>query len=328
MNQIDVIGIVVLLGVLLDFAFGDPSFIYHPIRLIGNVIHKLDVKLNGTFGKEKANQNVAGGFFVFFVLLFTYVFFGGILMLASFLSKYLFWAIEVFFCFQILAAHSLKKESMKVYYALCSEKETNAAKNALSMIVGRDTKDLTEEGIIKATVETVAENTSDGVIAPLFYLCLGGPALGFLYKAINTMDSMVGYKNEKYKYFGTVAAKLDDIVNYIPARMGAYFMIGAAWILRFHAKNAFYIYKRDRRNHASPNSAQTESVMAGALGVQLAGDAYYFGELHHKPYIGDAKRAIERNDIKRANQLMYATTIVSTIIFVGVRSLIWYALVN
>lgn len=335
MNSIDMIGIAVILGFFLDLLFGDPSFLYHPIRLIGNVIHVLDLKFRKSFGKEKANQNIAGACLVFFVLLFTYLFFGGILALASFVSQYLLWAIEVFFCFQILAAHSLKKESMKVYHALLLDQKQGQdtknkqqsypnAKKALSMIVGRDTKDLNEEGIIKATVETIAENTSDGVIAPLFYMCIGGPLLGFLYKAINTMDSMIGYKNEDYMHFGTAAAKLDDIVNYIPARISAYLMILATWFCKMDCKRAYKIYRRDRRNHESPNSAQTESVMAGALGVQLAGDAYYFGKLHKKPWIGDLTQEILPNDIKRANQLMYVTVYLSLIIFVGIRFLIWF----
>ena len=178
---------------------------------------------------------------------------------------------------------------------------------AVSMIVGRDTKALSEEGVIKATVETVAENTSDGVIAPMFYMAVGGVPLMFLYKGINTMDSMVGYKNEKYLNFGRCAAKLDDAANYVPARVSGWLMVAASFLAGFDGKNAKKIYLRDRRNHASPNSAQTEAVMAGALGVQLAGNAYYFGKLYEKPTIGDSIRPIEREDIPRSNRLLYGT---------------------
>jgi len=197
---------------------------------------------------------------------------------------------------------------MKVYKAL-ADKDIEGARYAVSMIVGRDTAVLDEKGIIKAAVETVAENTSDGVIAPMLYLIIGGPVLGMTYKAINTMDSMIGYHNDRYEYFGRCAARLDDIVNYLPARLSALLMIAAAFIGReFNGRHAVKIFKRDRYNHKSPNSAQTESVLAGALEVQLAGDAYYFGKLNKKPFIGDPVREIENEDIRRANRLMYITT--------------------
>ncbi|MBE5865055.1 MAG: cobalamin biosynthesis protein CobD [Lachnospiraceae bacterium] len=210
--------------------------------------------------------------------------------------------------FQILATKSLRVESMRVYKCLKQE-DLEAARQAVSMIVGRDTATLDEVGVAKAAIETVAENTSDGVIAPMLYTALGGPVLGFLYKAVNTMDSMIGYKNDKYLYFGRAAAKLDDIVNFIPARISAYLMIFSAFMSGkcFDGRNAFKIYKRDNRKHASPNSAQTEAVCAGALRIQLAGDASYFGKIVKKPYIGDAYRKVESEDIKRANRLMYLT---------------------
>jgi len=217
--------------------------------------------------------------------------------------------IETIMTYQILATKCLKVESMKVYHCLQTE-GLEAARKAVSMIVGRDTSVLDEEGVAKAAIETVAENTSDGVIAPMLYTALGGPILGFFYKAVNTMDSMVGYKNEKYLYFGRAAAKLDDLVNYIPARISAYLMICAAFIggKSFNGRQAYKIYKRDNRKHASPNSAQTESVCAGALGIRLAGDASYFGKIVKKPFIGDARRSVEYEDIKRVNKLMYMTS--------------------
>ncbi len=216
--------------------------------------------------------------------------------------------IEAIMTYQILAAKCLKVESMKVYKSL-KEEGLAAARKAVSMIVGRDTQVLDETGVAKAAIETVAENTSDGVIAPMLYTALGGPMFGFVYKAINTMDSMVGYKNDRYLYFGRAAAKLDDAANYLPARICAFLMIGCAFIggKEFDGRRAFRIYKRDNRKHASPNSAQTEAVCAGALGIQLAGDASYFGKVVKKPYIGDPVRAVEFEDIRRVNKLMYLT---------------------
>lgn len=230
-------------------------------------------------------------------------------------------ALESFWCYQILATKSLKVESDRVYIAL-KDKGLEAGRKAVSMIVGRDTQNLTEEGVTKAAVETVAENTSDGVIAPLFYMLIGGAVLGFTYKAINTMDSMVGYKNDKYQWFGTAAAKLDDVVNFIPARVSAVLMIAASYLTGMDGKNAARIFRRDRFNHKSPNSAQTEAVMAGALDVQLAGDAWYFGKLHKKPTIGDPVREMELLDIRRSHKLLYGTAMLGLILGIILRILV------
>ena len=224
-------------------------------------------------------------------------------------------------CYQMLAVKSLKDESMRVFEEL-KKGDLEGARYAVSMIVGRDTKALDEAGVTKAAVETVAENTSDGIIAPLFYMAIGGPVLMFFYKGVNTMDSMVGYKNEKYLNFGRYAAKFDDIMNYIPARISALLMIAASYVCGFDGKNAAKIYKRDRYNHASPNSAQTEAVMAGALDIQLAGNAYYFGKLYEKPTIGDDIRSVESQDIKRANCLLYVSSAMAVALFAGIRWLI------
>lgn len=210
--------------------------------------------------------------------------------------------------YQIFAVKCLKTESMKVCQCL-KEGNLAQARTAVSMIVGRDTECLDEEGVAKAAIETVAENTSDGVIAPMLYLAIGGPVLGFFYKAVNTMDSMLGYRNEKYLYFGRAAAKLDDAANFVPARISACLMIAVSFFAgsHFSGRGAFAVYKRDRRKHASPNSAQTESVCAGALGIRLAGDASYSGKIVKKPYIGKELRKVEYEDIVRANRLMYGT---------------------
>ena len=231
--------------------------------------------------------------------------------------------IEAIMTYYALAAKCLVVESMKVYKALKNGTIEDARK-AVSMIVGRDTAELDEEGVTRAAVETVAENASDGVIAPMLYLAIGGPILGFAYKAINTMDSMIGYKNERYVDFGRAAAKLDDIVNFVPSRICAWLMILVCPLIgdEFIASEAKRIYYRDRFNHASPNSAQTESVCAGALGIKLGGDASYFGKLVHKPEIGDGRRHIEPLDISRANHLMYGAAILCLLSCTGILTLV------
>ena len=224
-------------------------------------------------------------------------------------------------CWYLIAPKCLKTESMKVYKAV-SENDIEKSRKAVSMIVGRDTQFLDFEEVIKATIETVAENTSDGVTAPVFYMSFGGAVLGFFYKSVNTMDSMVGYKNEKYKDFGRFSAKFDDVLNYIPSRLTAVLMVISAFILKYDGKSAYRIWKRDRLKHASPNSAQTESVCAGALNVRLAGDAFYFGKLCKKQYIGDNIRPVEKDDIIKANRLMYVTTILMIVLSVILRIII------
>lgn len=297
------------LGFLLDLLLGDPYWLPHPIRLIGSLISKLEKRLLGEPLVRNEKNELKNGIILVVLVLFTTVCITTILLIGAYLlHPYLGILVETIMTYQILATKCLQVESMKVYDAL-KTKGLEAARKAVSMIVGRDTTVLDEEGVAKAAIETVAENTSDGVIAPMLYMALGGPILGFFYKAVNTMDSMIGYKNDKYLYFGRSAAKVDDFFNYIPSRVSAYLMIFAAFIAgkSFNGKKAYKIYKRDCQNHASPNSAQTESVCAGALGIQLAGDASYFGKIVKKPYIGDAERKVEYEDIKRANQLMYLT---------------------
>lgn len=311
----------VICGFLLDLLFGDPRWLYHPVRVIGNGISLLEKGLRKIFPKTKAGERMGGAILVILIVTFS----AGIpclILLAAYRYKiWLGFVLESFMCYQLLATRSLRDESKKVYDAL---KEGNLEKSryAVSMIVGRDTQNLTEEGVTKAAVETVAENTSDGIIAPLFYMMIGGAVLGFAYKAVNTMDSMVGYKNERYQYFGTAAARLDDVLNYIPARLSAWIMILASCLAGLNGKNAAKIYRRDRSKHASPNSAHTEAVMAGALEIQLAGDAWYFGKLHKKPFIGDPIRKIEIEDIPRSHKLMYTTAVLSVILFGIIRAVI------
>ncbi len=317
--------IALLAGVILDFIFGDPNYAWHPIRLIGNLIAYLERKIRKHLPRTTKAELFGGTLLVFLVLLVSVALPSILLFFLYRQSIYAGILLEALFSYQLLAAKCLRTESMKVEKALRT-KGLAEGRKAVSMIVGRDTNKLTESGVIKAAVETVAENTSDGVIAPLLYMALLGAPAGFFYKAVNTMDSMLGYQNETYLYFGRVAAKLDDICNYVPSRISALLMILVSPLLGYSCKDAYRIWRRDSRNHKSPNSAQTEAACAGALGIQLAGDAWYFGELHKKPTIGDAKRAVELEDIRRANQLMTGTTILGTILFLAIKItaiLIW-----
>ena len=305
--------VALVMGYILDLIFGDPYWMPHPVRFIGNLISILEKVIRRFMPKTKRGEYIGGIILTVMVVSISMVIPLVIILIAKTINKYLALIVESFMCYQILATKSLKVESMKVYDEL-AKNDLPSARKAVSMIVGRDTKDLTFSGVAKAAVETVAENTSDGIIAPMIFIAIGGAPMGFFYKAINTMDSMVGYKNEKYINFGRFAAKLDDVVNYLPARISAYQMILSSFFLRYDYKNAFKIYKRDRYNHASPNSAQTESVCAGALDVQLAGNAYYFGKLYEKPTIGDDIREINYDDIKKANRLLYCTSFISIVI--------------
>lgn len=309
-------------GFILDLLIGDPRWLYHPVCLIGKLITVLEKGIRKIFPETEKGELFGGLLEVLFVCLFSFGIPGIVLYFLYGALPIAGCILETFWCYQLLATRSLKDESMKVYDRLVNG-TIEEARYAVSMIVGRDTKELSVEGVTKAAVETVAENCSDGVIAPMVYMAIGGVPLMFLYKGINTMDSMLGYKNEKYLYFGRCAAKLDDLANYIPARISGWLMVAAAFFAGMDVRNAARIYKRDRRNHASPNSAQTEAAMAGALQVQLAGNAYYFGKLYEKPTIGDRIRAVKPEDISRANRLLYATAILGVVLCLGIRMLIW-----
>ena len=307
-----------ILGFALDCIVGDPYNIPHPIRLIGKFISVLEKIIR----RNIKNLRLGGFLLAIIVVSFSTIIPLAILFVCYKINVILGVAVETVMCCYMLAAKCLCKESMKVCRASESG-DIESARKAVSMIVGRDTTVLDKDGIIRAAVETVAENASDGVTAPLFYMGLGGAVGAFLYKSVNTMDSMIGYKNEKYADIGRFAAKFDDVLNYIPSRLTALLMVASAPIFRLDAQNALRIWKRDRRKHASPNSAQTESACAGALHVRLAGDAWYFGELHKKPYIGNDDRPIEAADIRRANRLMYGASVFMLIISSIARCLIW-----
>lgn len=299
-------------GCILDWLMGDPYWLFHPVRFMGNMISALEARLRRLFPEHLllAGGVLAGFMCLFWTLIPVLGFLGIYRGLLSFgIQRHWIYiclfVLESFFCGQLLAARSLQTESMKVCSAL-KEGDIEKARKAVSMIVGRDTAVLDWDGIARAAVETVAENTSDGVIAPFFFMAVFGPAGGFFYKAVNTMDSMVGYKNETYLLFGRAAAKMDDAVNWLPARLSGMLLTAAAWLLPgMDGKNAWRIFKRDRFNHASPNSAQGEAACAGALHLRLAGDAWYFGTLYKKPYIGDDDRPIRPDDIKGVCSLMF-----------------------
>ncbi len=311
---------------LLDLLLGDPAWLPHPVRLLGRLISCLDVRLRalaalagraGDRSRDRA-ETVLGAVLAALVLLASSACWFLAVYACHGVSPLLSFAFECLLSYQLLAVRSLYTESMKVYGALKKE-GLAAARRAVSMIVGRDTEALDEAGVERACVETVAENCSDGGLAPLFFLFLGGSLPLLLYKAVNTMDSMVGYKNDTYRRFGTAAARLDDAVNFLPSRLCGLLLVAAAFLCGEDGRMAFRIFQRDRRRHASPNSAQTEAAMAGALHLKLAGDASYFGRVVHKPSIGDGLRPIEAEDIPRANRLHITACLLGFLLLLAVR---------
>lgn len=309
------------IGFGMDLILGDPQGIPHPVILIGKLISALETLARRLFPKTARGENAAGGVLWLLVVTVSTAVPALLLGLCYGCSPWLGLAVESILCWQILAVKSLKDESMKVYRAL-ETGDLEKSRYAVSRIVGRDTEHLDDTAVTRAAVETVAENTSDGVIAPMLYLAIGGAPLGLFYKAVNTMDSMLGYVEMPYKNIGLVPAKMDDFLNYLPSRLCAILMLAGGWMLKLDVKNGWKIFKRDRFNHASPNSAQTESVCAGLLGLRLAGDAWYHGVLHKKKYIGDPLREIAHPDIPRACALLYVTAVLSLILCGGVKLLL------
>ena len=299
-----------LLGFCIDLLLGDPRWLYHPVQAIGALISHLEPPLRRAFPRR---LRLAGAVLVIAVVAITGIVTGGLLFLLHRLHPVAGFVGETIVCWLILATKSLRTESMKVVKAL----ETGTlddGRKAVSMIVGRDTEHLSEEEVLKAAVETVAENASDGILAPLLFAAVLGPVGGMCYKAVNTMDSMVGYKNDRYLDFGRAAAKVDDVLNFLPARISGFLMCLAAY-LGFDGKNAFRIFFRDRKNHASPNSAHTEAACAGALGLKLGGTHDYFGKPVVKPTIGDDLRPVRRGDVAAANRLALLTAILALLLF-------------
>lgn len=310
-----------ILGFCVDLMLGDPRWFPHPVILIGKLISTVEKLVRRVFPKTVRGENLAGAALWIIVVAVSTAVPAGLLGVGYWISPWLGLALETILCWQILATKSLKDESMKVYDALQTG-DIEKSRYAVSMIVGRDTAELDDLAVTRAAVETVAENTSDGIVAPMIFLAIGGAPLGMLYKAVNTMDSMLGYVEMPYRNIGLVPAKMDDVVNFIPARISAFLMLIAGFFLKLDVKNGWRIFKRDRYNHASPNSAQTESVCAGLLGLRLAGDAWYHGVLHKKPFIGDALRQIEYEDIPRTCRLLYVTAALCCALSVGVKWLV------
>lgn len=311
----------IVCGFLLDMILADPVWMPHPVVIMGKAITALEPRLRRCFPDTPEGCLQAGRVLAAILPLGTLALTGAVCLGAAAVHPALGFAVQTLWCWQALAVRGLAKESRRVYDKL-SGGTLDEARQAVSRIVGRDTQALTAEGVTKAAVETVAENFADGVMAPLLYMLIGGAPLALCYKAVNTMDSMVGYKNEKYLYFGRAAAHLDDAAGYLPARLAALFWIAGAALAGQNAGQAWRIWRRDRHCHASPNSAQTESACAGALEVQLAGPAFYFGRLYEKPTIGDPVRPIEPRDILRANRVLYTAAVLALALGLAVRILV------
>ena len=288
---------------ILDLIFGDPEKITHPVQIIGKMITFLEKRLY-----EKKGSFIGGAILNMLVIASTFLAMYFLVKLTK-INK-VFEIIEIYLMYTVFSVKSLAREGKRVY-GILKLGNLKVAREKLSYLVSRDTEKMDKLMIIRSTMETISENMVDGVIAPMFYMFVGGLSLAMAYKAINTLDSMVGYKNEKYAKFGTFSAKLDDMVNFIPARISGIFITAASYILRYNYKNAWKIFKRDRKNHASPNSGHSESAVAGALGVQFGGKVSYFGKEVKKPTNGDKLKEFRLDDIKKNILLMYMTSFVS-----------------
>jgi len=307
----------IIAAFILDCIIGDPQNPLHPIRFIGNGIGLGIKAYRKAKIKSPALQFISGAVLSLVIIGLAYIIIWLVTQVAYRLNIWAGLVAEAVICYFMIAAKALKDESMKVQRSLVAGDIENARKN-LSFIVGRDTQNLDEPEIIKAAVETVAENLSDGVIAPLIFIFIGGAPLCMAYKAVNTLDSMLGYRNEEFEYFGKFAARLDDAVNFVPARISAFLMLFGGIFVGADIKRAARVYARDRSKHNSPNSAQTESVCAGALGLRLGGDNYYRGVLVYKPTIGDDINAPKPEHIAGANRLMYAAAIITVMLLTAI----------
>ena len=310
-----------LIGFCLDLLIGDPHTIPHPVIWIGRLISFLERNLRRIFPKTAGGETLAGGILWVITAALSAAVPWMILRICGCIHSVLRIAAESIMCWQIPAIRSLRDESMKVYDKL-QQGDLPGARSAVSMIVGRDTDALDAPAVTRAAVETIAENTADGIIAPLLFMALGGAPAGFFYKAVNTMDSMLGYIDPPFTHIGKIPAKADDIANFIPARLTALLMLFTGWLQGLDIRSGWKIYIRDRYKHSSPNSAQTEAAAAGLFGIRLAGDAWYRGVLHKKQFIGDPLREIEYDDIPRCCRLMYGTSAVMLLLSLGVRFLI------
>ena len=312
----------IAVGFLLDTLLGDPLWLPHPVVGMGKAITWAERRLRARFGEEPKNLRLAGMVLAIGLPVATFALSWLAIIVAALIHPMAAFTIECIMCYQVLACRELQRQSMLVAHAL-KEQGLQAGRKMVGRIVGRDVNALDRVGVTKAAVETVAENANDGVITPLFYLFIGGGPLAMAYKAVSTLDSMVGYKNDRYIDFGRASAKLDDVLAFIPARICALCMIASCYYTGLDAQGAWRIWRRDHNKHSSPNAAHSEAATAGALGIQLAGDAVYFGKLVHKPTIGDATRPVEVGDIARANKLMLATSTTAFFLFGFVRFIVF-----
>ncbi len=299
---------VITAAFLLDLALGDPSWLIHPVVLMGKAITALEKGLRRIFPHTEKGERTAGTVLAVILTAVVWILCQTALYLCARLNRVLYLAVDTLWCWQALALRGLWTECRKVYTCL-TEQGLDSGRAAVSRIVGRDTAGLSHEGVIRACVETAAENFSDGVMAPLLYMSIGGAPLALAYKAVNTMDSMLGYQNEKYQNFGKTAARLDDIANWIPSRISAFLWMGAALLTGHDAKGAYKIWKRDHRKYLSPNAAQTESACAGSLGIRLGGPASYSGIVFDKAWLGDDTRPVQEEDILKADQMLGAASV-------------------
>ncbi len=314
-----------VIGFALDAVLGDPRWLPHPVVLMGRAISALEPRLRAAFPPTQRGLRAAGKVLVAVLVISTFVLTSAVLWLSGFVSPWLRLAVESWLSYQALAACELRRQTMAVRSELLRG-DLPAARKAVSMVVGRETAHLDEAGVARAAFETVAENASDGVIAPLVFLAVGGAPLGLAYKAVNTMDSMIGYKNERYLDFGRAAALTDDVVNWLPARFAGVCIVAAAPLAGLDGAGARRVWRSDRHKSESPNAAQTESAMAGALGIHLNGDATYFGRVVHKPQLGVDTRPIEADDIRRAGRLMYVACVLALVVCACARMAVLLAL--
>ena len=300
---------------ILDLIFGDPQNILHPVQIIGKLIEILEKLL-----LKKKYKVAAGGILTVLIVGITYEF---CYIISGNISIPAVAILEIYLMYTVFSINSLAREGRRVY-SILERGDIEVARKELAYLVSRDTGKMDTKMIIRSTMETISENTVDGVIAPMFYMFLGGLPLAMVYKAVNTLDSMVGYKNEKYMEFGKISAKVDDAANFIPARITGILIVIASFILRYDYKSAWKIFLRDRKNHSSPNSAHSESSVAGALGVQFGGKVSYFGKEVDKPTIGDKKKDFELEDIKKNIKIMYVTAFLGIVIFTKIVLIINY----
>lgn len=315
--------IVTLLALFFDRLIGDPQTKFHPVALIGKLISLLETCFEakpGTGDNTPRRQIIYGAIVVVLTLVIVYDVANGILWLAGLSgNRYVYYAVEGLMLSFMICPKSLAAAGLEIHHYLIHH-HLHIAREKVGWIVGRDTDKLDAGEVTRATVETIAENTVDGILSPLFWFAIGGVPLAVVYRAVNTLDSMIGYKNDKYLYFGRVAARLDDVVNWIPARLGGIFFIVTAVILRYDWKGAARIIRRDASKHPSPNGGYSEAAVAGALQIRLGGYNSYFGKMTFRAYMGDPIQPLRPYHIEKAVYMMYGATLCMAIVTILWRS--------